>query len=117
MEIRTIFTIALIVAIGSIVMVQQNATNQTGNQTNSSSIYPSQDAKAEPNCDQADLERNDEGHVRGNAHCDSFPGEDGNPPEPFRDCDKGGQSNAQHKNAFKDNDEDGSATCVLRGNE
>jgi hypothetical protein len=52
MEIRAIFTLALIVAMGSIVMVQQNATNQTGNQTNSTSIssgiYPSQDAQAKP---------------------------------------------------------------------
>lgn len=63
MEIRAIFTLALIVAMGTIVMVQQNATNQTGNQTsNSSSIYGSQDAAAKPDQTKfCDVFNNDDG--------------------------------------------------------
>jgi hypothetical protein len=68
-----------------------------------------QHAYAAANCDKADLGPNNQGNVRGNSkQCGDFQPEQNGPKEPNRDCD--------HKNSFKDNDNDGSATCALRGN-
>lgn len=76
------------------------------------------DVKA-ANCDKANVERNPSGNARGNAHeCafQEFPESDTN-PEPIRDCDRNGGSNAAHKNSFKDNDGDTFAGCVTRGDD
>jgi hypothetical protein len=62
-------------------------------------------AYADANCDKAQLEQNDQFRVRGNAQqCSTFGGEG----EQTRSC--------HSPNAFKDNDEDGTASCIFRGN-
>lgn len=60
-------------------------------------------ANAEPNCDNANLGANDQGHIRGNSHCSSGI----EPKEPARDC--------GHKNSDKDNDGDTATICINRG--
>lgn len=68
-----------------------------------------QQALATANCDKANLEHNNQGNVRGNSKkCGDFGSSTDGPKEPNRDC--------GHKNSFKDNDNDGTATCVFRGN-
>ena len=72
-------------------------------------ISKTQQAFAAANCDKANLEKNDQGKTRGNSkQCGDFGSTTGGPKEPNRDCDS--------PNAFKDNDDDGIATCVFRGN-
>jgi hypothetical protein len=77
-------------------------------------LLPSSTVNAR-NCDKATLDANPADNVRGNAHCVLDSNGDGDGPEPYRDCTREGGSETGHKNSFKDNDNDGTASCVFRG--
>jgi hypothetical protein len=64
-------------------------------------------AYADANCDKADVKDNKAGNERGNVKECFANGLLEGPKEPVRDCD--------HKNSFKNNNDDGLAGCRERG--
>ena len=91
--------LALVLAVGTIVFVQQNATNQT-------TYNYSNPAQGAPNC----KENNHGIFGKENLRCDINSGqeENDNNKEPYRSCDS--------KNFDKDNDDDGYIVCRGVGN-